>query len=465
MAFGFWPAFLAVFVVRLTSAARIAVHTADVVSKEPFTFDIVVAVKNKDEVVAKLGGFWFGWAMGYVVSDEAFMDKLVEKFVTLLPEKLGEKGFTVEVAPKKPTHGLVATMSMTVKDFDLSAILSEAKGERFTSAIMSLHEIFPALGKEDAWQGIEDKISSMVRFMLMTKVPAVLEEQLRAQNVEAAVTTDPPAEAQEEEKPPERLPEPPSRLFYSVVFRDRTAIAAQAKNASGSLAAMAVSKMSSKKFLEAVGAKLVEQIPATVEAAVAGKGMPGALAATVATAPMADAGSDNVDAFWLILSPAVSFDAIKQTNANLGALFDALGVLREEGLEAMGVQQQNIRVQISEKIIEGVAGALPGKLEEQLNAKVKQFDEDVFEAVQRMGPAGRCCESGSSAPGSFFWISAEHLKSGKSCPYVGLSQGPALGPCVYSRFVGPVRGPPAGVVQTHHRAVTECQETSTAVCA
>ncbi|CAK0896529.1 unnamed protein product [Prorocentrum cordatum] len=131
----------------------------------------------------------------------------------------------------------------------------------------------------------------------------------------------------------------------------------------------------------------------------------------------------------------------------------------------MGVQQQNIRVQISEKIIEGVAGALPGKLEEQLNAKVKQFDEDVFEAVQRMGPAGRCCESGSSAPGSFFWtsISAEHLKSGKSCPYVGLSQGPALGPCVYSRFVGPVRGPPAGVVQTQGTGPAKCQETSTAV--
>ena len=120
---------------------------------------------------------------------------------------------------------------------------------------------------------------------------------------------------------------------------------------------------------------------------------------------LARPGSEHVDS-WCppsFLSPAVSFSAIKDTNADLGALFDALGVLHEEGLEAMGVQKHNIRIQIEEKIVDGVAGALPGKLAEQLNAKVEQFDEDVFEAVQRMGPAGRCCESGSSAPGSFFW--------------------------------------------------------------
>jgi len=467
MAFRFWLACSAISVVlRWTSAARIAIHTEDAAATEPFTFDIVVDIKNKDEVVAEMGGFWFGWAMDWVVSDESFMEKLVEKFVTLLPEKLGEKGFTVEVVPK-PVHGLVATMRMTVQDFDISGILSEAKGERFSHALMSLRDIFAALGKADKWQGIEYKINSMVKFMLMTKGPTILEEQLGGQHVKAVVTTDPPAEVEEEELP-ERLPESPGKLFYSVVFQDREAIAAQAKSTSGSLAAKAVRKMSSKRFLETVGAKLAEQIPATVEAAVADKGMPGALAATVATAPMADAGSDNVDAFWLILSPAVSFSAIKETNANLGALFDALGVLREEGLEAMGVQQHNIRVQIEEKIIDGVAGALPGKLEEQLNAKVEQFSEDVFEAVQRMGPAGRCCESGSSAPGSFFWIVAEHLKNGKSCPYVGLSLGQSLAPCVYNRFVGPVRGPPEGVVQTHHRAVTECQESSmdvSTVCA
>jgi hypothetical protein len=466
MAFRFWLALLAVSAVRWASAARIAIHAADAASKEPFTFDIVVEVKNKDEVVATMGGFWFGWAMDWVVSDESFMEKLVEKFVTLLPEKLGEKGFTVEVVPK-PAHGLVATMAMTVKDFDMPAILTEAKGERFAAAITSLQEIFPALGKEDKWQGIEEKVSSMVKFMLMTKVPAILEEQLAGQHVKAVVTTDPPAKMEEEEVP-ERLPEPPGRLFYSVAFQDREAIAAQAKNSSGSLAAKAVRRMSSKRFLETVGAKLEEQIPATVEKAVADKGMLGAMAASVTTAPMADAGSDNVDAFWLILSPTVSFDAIKETNANLGGLFDALGVLHEEGLEAMGVQQHNLRVQIEEKIIEGVAGALPGKLEEQLNAKVEPFDEGAFEAVQHMGPAGRCCESGSSAPGSFFWIAAELLKSGKSCPYVGLSLGQSFGPCVYNKFVGPVRGPPEGVVQTHHRAVTECGENSrdvSTVCA
>lgn len=466
MAFRVWLALLALSFVRWTSAARIAIHTAEDISKKPFAFDIVVDVKNKDEVVAEMGGFWFGWAMDWVVSDETFMEKLVEKFVTLLPEKLGEKGFTVEVVPK-PVHGLVATMRMTVQDFDMSGLMREAKGERFSQALMSLHDIFATLGKADKWQGIEEKITSMVKFMLMTKVPAILEEQLGGQHVKAVVTTDPPAEAAEEELP-ERLPEPPGRLIYSVVFRDREAIAAQAKNMSGSLAAKAVRKMSSKRFLETVGAKLAEQIPATVGKAVADKGLLGALAATVATAPMADAGSDNLDAFWLILSPAVSFSAIKDTNADLGALFDALGVLHEEGLEAMGVQKHNIRIQIEEKIVDGVAGALPGKLAEQLNAKVEQFDEDVFEAVQRMGPAGRCCESGSSAPGSFFWIAAEHLKKGKSCPYVGLSLSRSLGPCVYNRFVGPVRGPPRGVVQTHHRAVTECQESSldvSTVCA
>lgn len=419
--------------------------------QEPFTFDIAVDVKNKDEVVAEMGGSWFGWAMDWVVSDESFMERLVEKFVALLPEKLGEKGIIVEVVPKS-VHGLVATMNLTVTDFDSFAAISEAKGERFARALMSLHEILPALGKDDKWQGIEQKVTSKIEAMLMTKVLAILEEQLAGQHVKAVVTTEPKlAEVEEEEELPERLPNPPIKLFYSVVFHNRDAIA------------IAMREMSSDKFLETMGTKLAEQIPATVEAHLAGGGMAGAMAATVATAPMVDAGSNNTDAFWLILSPVVSFEVIKENDKNLGALCDALDVLHEEGLEAMGIRQHNIRVQAEEKIIEGVAGALPGKLEGQLHAKVEQFDEDAFEAVQRVGPAGRCCGprlgyTGLGYPGPFFWVAAGHLKRGRSCPYVrGRTSDQDPDPCVHSKFVG-FLGPPEGVVQTHHRAATECRE-------
>eukprot|EP00929_Paragymnodinium_shiwhaense_P094648 TRINITY_DN55360_c0_g1_i1.p1 TRINITY_DN55360_c0_g1~~TRINITY_DN55360_c0_g1_i1.p1 ORF type:complete len:486 (+),score=76.26 TRINITY_DN55360_c0_g1_i1:47-1504(+) len=417
----------------------------------PYPFTLVIQVTNKQEVVAKMGGTWFGWAMDYVVSDATFMSKMAGKLSTMMPVKLKEQGLEVSAGSAEFPAATKLKLPMRITSLNLKHLLTKAKGERFANTVLSLKGIFKDLGQPEKYPEIEAKMTRSVLSGFLAKLPEILQEKLAEEHIKAIVSVE-PTPSKEEEPLPTLIPAPASRHIFSIEFLDREVIIAAARAEKGAVAAGAVQHMPSGKFVDLVAQKLLA-MPQSIQEKLAAKGMDGALGISAVAEPQ----DHPKDAMWLVMDidSSNSLPAILSMQPALARLFQAFDILRDEGLEQMGIMKENVGNQVIGKFVEGITDALPTQLTEKLGARVNRVSAPYYDLLKQKQQLGRCCgvEADDEEPPKIFFVPHDLLKRSAVCPRIRLD---GLEACAMSFPPRPFAHRHMHIEQTHHRALTAC---------
>jgi len=369
-------------------------------------FDVILTVTNKQEVMEKQFGSWFGWAASTGISDHAFADKLAGKLIDLLPPALKEKGMTVSVS-KKSIQGLTVRLTLQITDFDLSKI----QGVEFTDHLKALGDILGNLGKSDQYKKVEQMSSEKVRAGLMGKLPDILKEKLAKESVKIETPTTDPA------PPTFPLPDqalaPNHKLFYRVKISDRTKVA---EMAGGRLKSNIVLALPGEAFLKIVREKVEQRVPQSLE-----QKLGGSLKVEAITQPDENAGSDYAkgDSFGLIIQ-VDDIDLVKLITVQKGAfeaseftkMLDEMKYLHLHGVESMQITMENIRTGVWKQAIEGLDKQLPEQLRTLLDADVQEMSEKQYTDLQGKAEIGRCCSPAREGEGKMFFVKEDTLGGG-----------------------------------------------------
>lgn len=176
-------------------------------------FHLNITVLNKEEVIERKVGSWFGGVAGFVVSDDHFVKVVATKLIKRLPEKAYEKaGIQFELQHvENESHGNVFVMTVQLTGFDMEELGAKGMGldrrsaEKFKEAYDTLLPALRKMGMADKAEQVETSIYEKIRWKAMTKLNASLAAELAKEPNFLKVSLEVP-ELQTEE-PPNQSPD------------------------------------------------------------------------------------------------------------------------------------------------------------------------------------------------------------------------------------------------------------------
>mmetsp|Transcript_111252 Transcript_111252/g.196978 ORF Transcript_111252/g.196978 Transcript_111252/m.196978 type:complete len:533 (-) Transcript_111252:50-1648(-) len=444
-------------------------HAWTALDLEPF--DLVVDVKNKREVINQHAGL-FGGLVDKFMSDDAFMSRVVSKIVEEVPGQLDARGLQAEVKSSR-VQGLRAAITLRITGYDANYLCTQTWHHKCGELFERLTHIPGKLGtlmNDTSYVSVFARhVEENMREGLLERLPKRAMTQLQAEGLDAFVTTDPVAMEWVE---PELQTQ--KEVVLHAEIRSRHKVVEAAKEYAGSwlgLTEAAVNSLAQVNLMAKVRTAVEQEVSTRLERELAGT-----MGFAVKMLDEADAGSaDEKRTFWVHIevTPQDLVGTFQRQMPpgfaeNVSLMLETMEQLAELGLTEM----KSSRTTFYNRLLDGFASVLQGKLEEalrvQIGAEVWNVTKAAFDNYQAYAASGRCCAASQDGQQTF-WVSKDVLHqqavadASVSCPLLGCSEAlrcppvvaaPAEAACAHPGSEAVV----APAVETAYQPPEECLE-------
>jgi len=238
-------------------------------------FHLQLLVNNKEEVIAEKTGNWWGisYAANFVVTNDAFAEKIAAKFCDMLPKQMGAMGIDLSVQrvlEEEPDGLCRVTLGIQIKSFDLPSLVNKGMGidkATFSETFQGIQTTLVEIGMEEKVKDMETNIGESIRAKIMGKLAQVIPEKMGEQGVKVTATVpelnDKPAGVGEVSMETALAMDTP--FVMSLQIEDRNALLESAigpdAGLGGKFKKFVASKIPDDKFNAAVARKLESAIP------------------------------------------------------------------------------------------------------------------------------------------------------------------------------------------------------------